>query len=137
MLSLKNKIHRQHQEHEPNKVIHPERLIFEEDERENDKDHQRDHLLDDFELNQGERSAKFAKADAVGRDLKHVLKQCDTPTDEDDTHQAEVLAPGHLLEAEVTVPGESHEGVGESEKGYGNQGFRHQIMHLVEVYATS
>lgn len=108
-------------------MIQPERLILEEDQGEYDEHHQRDHLLNDFELNQGERSAKFAKADAVGGDLKDVLKQCDAPTDEDDAHQAEVLAPGHLLEAKVTVPGKGHEGVGEGEEGYGNQRFRHQV----------
>ena len=51
---------------------------------EHDGNHQceyseRDHLLDDFELHQGERTAVTFKANAVGWHLSDVFEKCYSP----------------------------------------------------------
>src|ERR1039458_2765480 len=70
---------------------------------------QRDHFLDDLELDGAETSG----ADAVGGHLEAVLEEGDRPTDEN--HLPERLVP----ESEVPVPGKRHEDVGEDEENDG------------------
>lgn len=122
-LPFEDKVHSQHEENEANEVIEPECFILEKYQGENDKDHQSDHFLDNLELDQAEGSPEFAEADPVGRYLEHIFKESDAPTEEDDADQSEVLTPRHLLEAQVAVPGEGHEGVGRGEHDNSNQGF--------------
>lgn len=121
--ALEDEVHRQHQEHEPDEVIEPEGFVFEEEQREDDEDDQGDHFLDHFQLNEGEGSSEFLKTDPVSGNLEHILKQGNPPADEDDAEQPEVLTPGHLLEAQVAVPREGHEGVGEDQETDGEECF--------------
>jgi hypothetical protein len=72
------------------------------------EDDQGDDFLNDFELD----GREAVSADAVGRDLEAVLKESNRPTDEDN------LPERLVAKAEVTVPGEGHEDVGDGEKDY-------------------
>lgn len=66
---LKNKVHRQHQEHEADEVIDPEGFCFEEEEGEDHEYDECDHFLDYFQLYEGEGAAVLFKAQAVCRYL--------------------------------------------------------------------
>jgi len=121
--ALENEVHRQHQKHEANEVIESEGFVLEEYQGEDDEYHQGYDFLDDFELKQTERPAEFLVADAIGGHHQHVFKERDAPADEYDAEQAEVLTPVHLLEFQMTIPREGHEGVGGEEKRDGQQCF--------------
>ena len=79
---------------------------------EDSEDAQGDDLLDDFELGGREGGG----TDAVGGDLQAVLKEGDAPADENDLPQR-VLAI-----FQMSIPGNSHEDVGEDEKNDGPHG---------------
>jgi len=68
-----------------------------------------DDFLDHLELNW----AEGACADAIGGHLKAVLKEGDHPAYDD--HLPQCLVP----ESEMSVPGESHEDVGDDEENHG------------------
>jgi len=86
----------------------PAQVLAEIEGDEDAEDDERNHFLNDLELHGGEAVC----ADAIGRDLEAVFKQGNGPTDED--HFPERL----MAKAEVTVPGEGHEDVGDDEKDY-------------------
>ena len=83
----------------------PAQMLAEIEGGEDSEDDEGDDFLNDFELD----GREAGSADAVGGDLEAVFKQRDSPTDEDD------LPESLLAEAEVTVPGKSHEDVGDGE----------------------
>ena len=55
------------------------------------KDNQRDNLLDNLQLPEGEWASELCATNAVGRHLEAVLKQCDAPADKHDGHDAVAL----------------------------------------------
>ena len=79
----------------------PARALMKDQEGEESEYRERDALLHNFQL----RHAEYFRADAVGGDLKDVLKERDSPTDND--HQRERLA----LVLQVAVPRDGHENV--------------------------
>jgi len=87
----------------------PAQMLAEVESDEDTEDHQRDNLLDYLELD----GREAIGAQAVGRHLKAVLKEGDGPTDQDDLPQRLVT------EAEMAVPGEGHEDVGDDEQNDG------------------
>ena len=84
----------------------PAQVLAEIEGDEDAEDDERNHFLNDLELHGGEAVC----ADAIGWDLEAVFKQGNGPTDED--HFPERL----MAKAEVTVPGEGHEDVGDDEQ---------------------
>ena len=68
---------------------------------EHDEHTERDHFLDDFQLERRE----FAVADAVRRDLKTIFRECDQPAHDDGGEERS------LAVFEVTVPGDGHEDI--------------------------
>ena len=68
-------------------------------------------LLDDFELNQAERTPVDAGADPVGRDHHEILEKGDAPGKEDDDDQRPAVRDVHFRQLEMPVPGKRHEDV--------------------------
>ena len=90
----------------------PFQFHVEGDRRESDKDHKGDHLLNDLELHQTERTAVPFETDTVRRHLQAVLKESDAPGEQD--HKDKRCGIGEepgLLQFEVTVPRERHEDI--------------------------
>lgn len=56
-------------------MVPPEGFGFKHQHRETGEDGQGNHFLNNFELNQGKRSAVVDKTDSVGRNLKAVLEK--------------------------------------------------------------
>ena len=77
-----------------------------------------DHFLDDLELRHVE---PRGGADPVGRHGDHVFHERDQPADDDDGDKRPRARAG-LLEAQVPIPGESHEEVAGDEHRHRNQG---------------
>jgi hypothetical protein len=101
----KGKCHGPEQTYEGETVI-PGDLFAEIELREDDEHTERDHLLDDFQLE----SREFAVADAIGRDLKAVFHKGDEPTHHD---YGKKRRPPVF---QMTVPGYRHEDVGTNQK---------------------
>lgn len=51
----------------------------------------------------------------VAGNLEKVFKECDKPTDQDDPDKACVLKDIPFFKLEVTVPGKSHEEIGNNQ----------------------
>ena len=68
--------------------------------------HQRDNLLDNFELPECEWAAELLTTEAVGRNLEAVLKESDTPADKHDGNHA--IALKLRLEGDVAIPSQCH-----------------------------
>lgn len=67
--------------------------------REDGEDAECDDLLNDLQLNERERSTVTFKAKAIGRNLKTVFKERQTPGDEDDSDDGcGVAQEAHVLE---------------------------------------
>ena len=91
----------------------PPQLHVEGDRGENDKNHQRDDLLDHLELHQVKRSSVSDKSHPVGGHLKTVLKESDAPRKQDHEDQrGRIGDESRLLQFEMTVPRQRHEDVG-------------------------
>ena len=100
-------------------MIPLDRLTFEQEGDDDGEDGEGNHFLDHFELHQVEGAAVTPEADAVGRDGKAVLEEGDAPREKDDEDQWPAGGDLHLLEFEMTVPGEGHEDVREHQHQYG------------------
>lgn len=83
---------------------------FEEYQRKDHKDTDRDHFLDDLELEHIEGAAGGIASYFIGWHHQRVLQQGNAPADEDRWEQANVL------ELEMSVPGNRHKGVGCNEQ---------------------
>ncbi len=95
-------------EEEAGDGVIPAQVLAEVKGDEDAEDDQGDDFLNDFELDGREAVCAYA----VGRDLEAILKEGNGPTDEND------LPERFMAKAEVTVPGEGHEDVGDGEKDY-------------------
>ena len=77
---------------------------------------QGDNLLNDLQLEEGERSAVSLETVVVGRNHKTILHKCQRPRDEDDDIEWCVTVQNvHILQLQVSVPCQSHEDVGHNE----------------------
>lgn len=94
-------------------MVPAEGFGFEDQDDEEGKDHQGDHLLDHFELPDVEGTSISFVANAVGGNLEDVFKESDAPASQDDGDESVALEPGHLAEFQMAIPGHGHEGVGE------------------------
>lgn len=82
----------------------------------NDKgeDYEGNRLLDDLKLHEGIRTAIDLRTNAVGWYHEGILEQCHAPTEKNDEDQWPVFDRWvHLLELEVSIPGECHEDIGD------------------------
>lgn len=128
MSSFPDKIHRQHQKNEPDKVVPFQRLVFEQQQGECGKYKQGDDLLRHFELDEGERPAVFFVTNAVGRHHQAIFHKSDQPTDEDEAEQAGFLEKLQMLKLEVSVPGKRHKNIGEHQEQNGIKPFHGRTL---------
>ena len=83
------------------------------DGREDHKNHQRDDLLDHFQLHQIKRSSVSDETHPVGGNLETILKESDAPRKQDHEDQrGRIGDESRLLQLEMTVPRQRHEDVG-------------------------
>ena len=99
-------------------MIPVKRLTLKEDIGDGGKDYQRHALLDNLQLYERERTAVAVESQAIGRHLKAILEEGDTPREHNDTHQRPIAADTRLLEAQMTVPGQSHKDIAHEEQNY-------------------
>ena len=92
-------------------MIPMKRFALEKDGGEHCKNGECDDLLDDFQLQERERSAIAHEANAVGRHLTGIFRQGNEPRKEDDAVERPVRDDFHLLEFQVSIPCEGHENV--------------------------
>jgi hypothetical protein len=123
VLILKNKVYSQHKKAEPDEVVEPEGFVFKHDEGKEGENKEGYHLLDHLQLPKVERASVALVTDAVGRHLKRIFEKCDSPTDEDDQRQSKAAEPGEFLHAQVTVPGQGHENIGNDKQADGGDFF--------------
>lgn len=91
-------------------------FVLEEKQGEAGKDDQGDNLLNDLELHEGKGPSVLVKANAVGRYLKAIFEEGDSPRKEDDPEEGPVGDDFHLLQFQMTVPGECHEDIRHNEQ---------------------
>ena len=73
------------------------------------KDNQRDNLLDNLQLPEGEGAAKFVATNAVGWNLEAVFKQGDAPADKHDGNNT--IALKLRLKGDVAIPSKCHKDI--------------------------
>lgn len=91
-------------------------LVLEHQVGDDGEDRQRDTFLNNFQLNQIERSAVTGKADAVGRNLTAVFEESDAPRESDNTNQGPVAGRASLLQFQMPIPGKCHEDIAQDEE---------------------
>ena len=104
--------HRSDEAAESYEVIPLQRLASEADDGKDGKDSYGDYFLDNFQLHERKSTAIAHEAYTVGRYLTGILKECQTPADEnDDVERGVVRDELHLLQLQVSVPSECHEDI--------------------------
>ena len=83
---------------------------------ENYEYHERDDLLDHFQLHEREIAAVPLEPDTVRGYLKAVLEKCDQPAEDDDAEERQFIKSRALGEFQVTVPREGHKYIGKNQK---------------------
>ena len=91
------------------KMVPLQSLVLEQQSDDNSKYREGDHLLYHFQLHYIEWTSILVETYSVGGDLGAVLEECDSPGEEDYQYKRPVGGNLHLLELQVSVPGESHE----------------------------
>src|ERR1700743_209587 len=127
VLLLKDKIDRAYQQEKGGDVIPPKGKILEEDERKGSKDHQGDHFLDDLELQEIEGTALPLEADAIGRHLETILKEGNTPAQENDGEHGRMPCAVLPEKTQMPVPGHRHKGVGKGQEADGKKNRFHLV----------
>ena len=91
-------------------------FITEHQDRENGEYDKRDGLLEDFQLDQRERTTIHVASYPICGYLEYVLEEGDSPADQDDGEEPHALSPGEFLEAQMTIPSHRHEDVGKDQE---------------------
>lgn len=116
-------IHSGDKQEESHKVIPVQMFVFEKDGHKDGEDCERDHLLDDLELHEAEWPTILRIPDSVGWHHKQILKQGNTPREQDDNNQWPVCTDALALQFEVSIPCEGHDNVAHNEQRQcGNSG---------------
>ena len=111
LFEAKDKIDGGDEEETRHEMVPAERHA-ESDGGEDDEDHEGDHLLNDFELHQRERSSVALKTHSVGGHLQAVLEESDAPREEN--HEDKRRGVGEetdVLQFQVAVPRQGHEDI--------------------------
>src|SRR5690606_6600319 len=126
-LLFEYKIYGQYEEHKTDQVIDPETLIFKHQHRKQGEDYQCNDFLNYLELPEIERSPVSLVTYLIGRYLKTVFEQGNSPTDQDDGPEPELGKSRHGIKLEMAVPGQGHKNIRNDQKGDGQDGFVHII----------
>ena len=84
-------------------------LVLEHDVGDDGKDGQGDAFLNDFQLNEVERSAVALEAHSVSWNLAAVFKEGDAPREGDDAQQRPMAGNTRLLKTKMPIPSKRHE----------------------------
>ena len=76
------------------------------------KDDKRHYFLDNLKLHQRKRTAIAYEPDAIGRNLKWILRQRYHPREQNNGIERLVGDNFHLLQLQMPVPGKRHEDIG-------------------------
>ena len=79
--------------------------------------------MDYFQLDETVGAAVVDVADAVRRDLTHVLEEGDAPREDYYEDEGPMATHATLLQAQMAVPGEGHEDVRQNEEKNGVYAF--------------
>ena len=132
-LLFEDKVDGQYQKYESQQVVPPESLGFKKDQSENRKYSQRDHLLNHLELEKRKRTAVASESDAVGRNLKHIFEQSNTPTQQNNSEQGQIIEPPLPLQPQLPIPCKSHKNVGYDQQTDSQIGFHNGIQRFFGV----
>ena len=116
LLFLKDKEDRQDKAGESCEMVPAQRLALHKESDQDCKDEQRDNLLDNFEFPDVERTTEIGTAEAVGRHLQTILKECYQPAEYHNGIDAKSLQA--RLEHNLSVPSQGHKGVRADQKEY-------------------
>ena len=124
---LKNQIDSADQQKKCRHMIPFERKVLEEDQRKARKDYQRDHLLDDLQLDKAEWAALLLEADPIGGHLKTIFEEGYPPADQDNREQGRM--PGAVLpkKTQMPVPGHRHKRIGKDQQPDGQKDGLHML----------
>ena len=111
-LLLEDEVDGEDQADESRQMVPAQRFVSEDQQGEDREDGQRNHLLDHLQLEEREGASVVDEADAVGRHLAAVFEEGDAPAHQNDNEERQRIAGSHLVEFQVAVPGDGHEGVG-------------------------
>lgn len=97
-LLFKDKKDRQNQKDKAHQMVPSKGFVFKHQQCKHRENHQGDHFLYDLKLDERKWATVFLKTDAVGRHLKKVFKQRDSPADQNNGDQWQGIKPLPLLE---------------------------------------
>ncbi len=83
------------------------------------KHNQSNDFLYYLKLHQRERATIAFKSNSVGRNLKKIFEECNSPANEDYGHKWQGLEPFHFLEFQMPVPSHRHKNVGQNQQANG------------------
>lgn len=80
------------------------------------EDEQRNDFLNHLQLNECKRSAIIYEANAIGRHLAHVFKECNPPREGDNGNQGPVFTNARFAQFQMTVPSKGHKYIAQHEQ---------------------
>ena len=107
-LLFEDKVHRQHQTQEADVVIPLEAFVHKDCHKERE-DHKRYYLLNNLKVPEGEGATEVGTTDTVGGNLKAILKECHTPTNEDNSEHTVALQA--RLKGDMAIPRKGHKDI--------------------------
>ena len=93
-------------------MIQPECFITKNNEGKKSKDNQSNYFLNDFQLPKIKRATKFVKSDSVGRHLKYIFEQSNSPAEKNYRWETPVTEPAKFFEFQMAKPSNGHKCVG-------------------------
>ena len=97
-------------------MVPPQFGAFEAEKAKDGENRERNHLLQHFELNEREWAAIAIKPDAIGRHLKAIFKQGQSPRKQNDGIERPIGAVARELQLQMAIPCKSHEYVRHDEQ---------------------
>ena len=115
-------------------MICAESLCFKKSKWENHEYSECDYFLNYFEFYQWKRASIFTVSQFIGRYLKDILKKGNTPANENNVEKSEMLKPFQFFELQMSIPGNSHEGIREYQQDNSIEWFH---LKFVEYLASN
>jgi hypothetical protein len=109
-------------------MIHPKCLILEYQQGKHGKYYQRYHFLYYFELEEAEWPTISIESYPIGRHLKGIFKQCNTPADQNNADKAQTAESLHVFKFQMAIPRHCHKRVRYNEQYDGDNCFLHKTI---------
>ena len=108
-------------------MVPMELLMLEDEVSDDGEHHEGDTFLNDLQLHKVKGAAIVHKTDTVSGNLAAVFKESNHPREGNDQIEGPVGGDARLLEAQVTIPGKSHEHIAHYEQQNRINSIRHWI----------